>query len=268
MKEIAIRALTGAAYVALTVGAALAGPITTTLLFLPVCLIGAREMLRLVPAHGPSTTRPALLVVLAGAVYLAFAAAGAGMVTLPWATATLVAAVVAGTCTILAEPNEQSVGQLGLLLILLAFIALPFGLITFLLQDGPSLFLGFMIMLWTNDTGAYLVGRALGRTKLLPRVSPKKTVEGLIGGIVLAAVAGAVLSIFWPVLSRLEWMLCAVVVAIAATLGDLLESAWKRGAGCKDSGNILPGHGGILDRFDGFLLALPAMLACVKCLGH
>ena len=143
---------------------------------------------------------------------------------------------------------------------MMMLVATPFGLLVHFFSFGTWTFLGFMVLLWTNDTGAYLVGRAIGRTALLPSVSPKKTVEGLIGGIALAMGAGWGLARIDHSFSLGEWLTIAGIVALTSTLGDLLESAMKRERGVKDSGTILPGHGGILDRFDGFFLAVPSVL--------
>ena len=117
--------------------------------------------------------------------------------------------------------------------------------------------LAFLLMLWANDTGAYLVGRSLGRTKLFERHSPKKTWEGFIGGVLISAVVGYVISIYFPELSWKHWVSIAILISCFGTLGDLVESMFKRSINIKDSGGILPGHGGLLDRFDGFLLAAP-----------
>lgn len=263
MSEFAKRAITGAAYVALTLGAAWAGPVTTTLLFLPVCLLAAREMHRLTAR---STSFPAAtLPVLATAVaYIALALVSIVPRISPlFAITVLFLVLFVGILEILWRPGASANKEIGSLLIVLFLVALPFGLIPALMSGGRELFVGFMLILWTNDTGAYLVGRSMGRTPLLPRVSPKKTVEGFLGGVLLAIGVGAALAQAWPILTTLEWMACAAVVAITSTIGDLLESAFKREAGVKDSGDLLPGHGGILDRFDGFLLALPAMLITV-----
>lgn len=114
----------------------------------------------------------------------------------------------------------------------------------------PLHVLAFLWMVWANDTGAYLVGKPLGRHKLWPRVSPGKSWEGFIGGLLAAAlVAGAVFG----------WSMMAIGAAVGAlaTAGDLTQSAWKRRLGIKDSGTLIPGHGGILDRFDGFVYAAP-----------
>ena len=117
-----------------------------------------------------------------------------------------------------------------------------------------------LVIVWTTDSGAYFVGRKLGKHKLWPEISPKKTVEGFVGGIVIAVLATIVfqfiveLDVSWGVL-----LLVAVVASIVGQLGDLVESAIKRHYKVKDSGKILPGHGGILDRFDSLLFVLPLL---------
>lgn len=266
MSELVKRAITGSVYVALTLGAAWAGPLTTTLLFLPVCAMAAWELHRLAAKDLPSMG-PAMPVAAATIVYLAMAlAALPGPATPLAALAVAFLVVVAATVEVLWRPEAQPRQEMGLLLLVIGLVALPFGLIPTLMREGPWLFIGFMLLLWTNDTGAYLVGRAIGRTGLLRRVSPKKTVEGLAGGIALAMGVGVLLARTHPVLDTTGWVVAAAVVAVTSTLGDLLESAFKRQAGVKDSGKVLPGHGGILDRFDGFLLAMPAMVITVELL--
>ncbi len=119
------------------------------------------------------------------------------------------------------------------------------------------LIMGIFILIWVNDTFAYLVGRSIGRTKLFPAVSPKKTVEGSFGGLIFALVAAFVLSKYETSLSLMQWMILATVIVIAGSLGDLLESKFKRVADVKDSGAILPGHGGVWDRLDSLVFAAP-----------
>ena len=120
-----------------------------------------------------------------------------------------------------------------------------------------QIILGFFLMLWTNDTGAYLAGRFFGKHKLFERISPKKTWEGSIGGGLLTIGIAVVLSLFFTNLNQTNWIVLAVIVTIFGGLGDLVESMLKRSLNIKDSGNLLPGHGGILDRFDGLLLSVP-----------
>ena len=119
------------------------------------------------------------------------------------------------------------------------------------------LIMGVFLLIWVNDSFAYLVGRSLGRTKLYPSISPKKTVEGTLGGLIFAMAAAFVMGHYEPLISAPQWMILAYVIVVMGTLGDLLESKLKRMAGVKDSGAILPGHGGMLDRLDSLVFAAP-----------
>ncbi|XLS28295.1 phosphatidate cytidylyltransferase [Flavobacteriaceae bacterium M23B6Z8] len=119
------------------------------------------------------------------------------------------------------------------------------------------LIIGIFILIWVNDSFAFLVGKTLGKNKLFPSVSPKKTIEGFAGGLVFALIAAFVLSRYHKDLYIWQWFILAVVVVLTGTLGDLIESKFKRMAGVKDSGAILPGHGGLLDRLDSLVFAAP-----------
>ncbi|MBC2839093.1 phosphatidate cytidylyltransferase [Robiginitalea sp. SC105] len=119
------------------------------------------------------------------------------------------------------------------------------------------LIMGIFIIIWVNDSFAYLVGKTLGRNKLFPSVSPKKTIEGSLGGMVFGLGAAALLGWLTPVLHTREWVLLGMVLVGMGTYGDLIESRLKRVAGIKDSGAILPGHGGMLDRLDSLVFAAP-----------
>ncbi len=119
--------------------------------------------------------------------------------------------------------------------------------------------MGFFILQWSSDTFAYLIGRKLGKTKLFARISPKKTWEGSIGATILTIGMAYLLSTFWDDISSLDWMVMGAIIVVFGTLGDLVESLLKRNLDIKDSGSILPGHGGMLDRFDGLFLSIPAV---------
>lgn len=121
--------------------------------------------------------------------------------------------------------------------------------------------LSIFILTWVNDTGAYLSGKNFGKTKLFERISPNKTWEGSIGGAIFSIAGAIALHSIWGIFSIPVWIGAAILVSIFANLGDLMESAFKRNAGVKDSGTIMPGHGGILDRFDAILLTAPVVLA-------
>lgn len=266
MNELGKRALTGAAYVALTLGAAWSGVHLTLVLFLPVCAMAAAEWDRLFrPGTSDRRTRTwAVLLAMIGYLAVAAIPLPAAHVGWPLAAAIMLSITTVGLFLALGRGVPSPASELAAFVTTLVYIALPFGIITHFMFDGPYRFIGFMLLLWTSDTGAYLVGRAIGRTPLMLLVSPKKTVEGLAGGVLLTMAAGWALARAWPLMTTAQWMACAALVAIMATLGDLVESAFKRAAGVKDSGHVLPGHGGILDRFDGFLLAAPAMLLAME----
>ncbi|WP_407426942.1 phosphatidate cytidylyltransferase [Arcticibacter sp.] len=117
--------------------------------------------------------------------------------------------------------------------------------------------LGFLILLWSSDTGAYLFGRSLGKNKLFERHSPKKTWEGFFGGMIVSLLAAFILSTQFTGISYIHWAAVSLIIVIGGTLGDLCESMLKRSFHVKDSGNLLPGHGGVLDRFDGLFIAAP-----------
>jgi phosphatidate cytidylyltransferase len=117
--------------------------------------------------------------------------------------------------------------------------------------------LGFLILLWSSDTGAYIFGVKLGKHKLFERHSPKKSWEGFAGGLVTSLAASVILSFYFQELNLIYWMCISAIIVVAGSLGDLTESMLKRSHNTKDSGTLLPGHGGLLDRFDGLLLAAP-----------
>lgn len=117
--------------------------------------------------------------------------------------------------------------------------------------------LGLLILNWINDTGAYLVGSQIGRNKLFPRISPKKTWEGFWGGAVLTLISSYIIANYLNVFGRNDWIILAVIVIIFGTLGDLIESMFKRSLSVKDTSTFLPGHGGFLDRFDSLLFMAP-----------
>lgn len=150
------------------------------------------------------------------------------------------------------------------------YVLLPFLLMIIVQQFDPftdknylPLIVGMFLLIWTNDTFAYLSGRLFGKTKLFERISPKKTWEGTVGGIVFTFLVAYFISVGTSVNDTTFWLISAAIIAPTAIFGDLLESLFKRSLGIKDSGNILPGHGGILDRFDAAFMATPFFLSWI-----
>ncbi len=121
----------------------------------------------------------------------------------------------------------------------------------------PQIVTGIFVIIWANDSFAYLTGSLLGKHKMFPEISPKKTWEGFTGGLLLSMGMSLILSRFFNALSSSEWLYLTILIVLTGTLGDFIESAIKRNAGVKDSGKLMPGHGGFLDRFDSLLFALP-----------
>ncbi len=130
------------------------------------------------------------------------------------------------------------------------------------------LIMGIFILIWVNDSFAYLVGKTIGKNKLFPSVSPKKTWEGTIGGLVFALIAAYIMAKYETHINLIQWLILAVVIVISGSLGDLLESKFKRAAGIKDSGAILPGHGGMLDRLDSLIFAAPFAYLTLNIFTH
>lgn len=146
------------------------------------------------------------------------------------------------------------------------YVALPFALLyhlgfysnnQFQAEFSHHILWGFFFVLWANDTGAYLAGRFFGKNKLFERISPKKTWEGSIGGGILGMLIAYITSLYFYEINSMQWIIVSIIIVIFGGLGDLVESMLKRSLNIKDSGNILPGHGGILDRFDGLFLSVP-----------
>jgi len=135
---------------------------------------------------------------------------------------------------------------------------------TNLVEYNYQILLGFFFLHWINDTGAYLVGVPFGKHKLFKRISPKKSWEGVVGGVVFSLVAAVLLSKYFLSLSLVSWLIIAVIVVTFGTLGDLIESLLKRYLGLKDSGTFLPGHGGFLDRYDGVLFSAPIVFTYLQ----
>ncbi len=158
---------------------------------------------------------------------------------------------------------------LGLLYIIVPFILLSFVGIG---HNGfrPALVFGMLILVWANDTTAYMAGSRIGKNKFFPRISPKKTWEGTISGGVGSVIAAGLCSLVFSNLglSLVDWLGMGLVIAIFGPLGDLVESMFKRSLGIKDTGAILPGHGGFLDRFDAFIFVIPFATLYLYLIGH
>ena len=182
--------------------------------------------------------------------------------------------------------KDNPFGNIAFTLLGILYLAVPFSLVPYIASPSPIgafdpsgvyapwhvlfypwiIFASFMIV-WANDSWAYLSGRWFGKHKLFERISPGKTWEGSAGGALVALLFSYLMSLFFKEYTLVNWLCIGAILIVTSTLGDLVESMLKRSLGVKDSGNMLPGHGGILDRFDGMYLALPAVWVYVVLVG-
>lgn len=263
MKNLAVRALSGSVFVAIMVFCTVYSLWTLRILLALLAVLGVKEFLTLVGEKGLAPQHDWLTALVAAVPLLLGLSISAIVLCLLLALLVFAAARMLGT-------RENPIRCLGVQALALFYVVFPLLAIWALTQsplplNGSAFWvlpLAMYVMLWVNDTFAYLTGSLLGRHKLIPSVSPGKTWEGCIGGAVFAMGAGALTWHFFPdAMSLPQWIGMALVVVVFGTLGDLVESMFKRSLGVKDSGHLIPGHGGILDRIDSMLFAAPATVA-------
>ncbi len=168
--------------------------------------------------------------------------------------------------------KPSPVENIAITMLAILYVAVPFGLINFLVfpvsddsrQFSPDLFIAILVIIWIYDSFAYLLGVSVGRHRLFERISPKKSWEGAIGGAVVTVAASCTGPFFIPEISVVNWIILSILIVVSATFGDLCESLIKRAVGKKDSSNLFPGHGGILDRFDSLLFVIPVVVLYLK----
>lgn len=265
MKSLITRSITGIIYVGLIVGAILAGPGWFYALALVLGILGISEFDRLANQERVSAATILLDIVGSASLITVFAARAVNprllsigiFCTLVYLVGRLVSQLYISDGNPLRHYAVSLMGQL--------YVALPIGILAALYSFSPAVVLVLFIMIWLNDTGAFCVGSLFGKHRLFERVSPKKSWEGFFGGLAFCLACGAVCFFCFPGVFRSmnlgEVLGFATVVSVFGTWGDLVESLIKRAIGVKDSGRILPGHGGILDRVDSLLLVSPAVMA-------
>ncbi len=270
MNNLVLRTLTGILFIVVLVGGIVLSPTTFALVFALVTGLAVWEFGTLVDRHGGAQVNR--LITTAAAVYLFFAFFGySTRLTGPEVFVPYLLAVIYLLISELYRRGDNPLGNWAYAFAAQVYVALPFALLNVLAfqpdpATGTSAYvfvypLAVFVFLWVSDTGAYVSGSLLHRYipyKLFPRVSPAKSWIGSVGGAVLDVVAAVVFFHFFPGLSLAAWVGLALTVCVFGTWGDLVESLMKRQFGIKDSGKVLPGHGGMLDRFDSSLLAIPA----------
>lgn len=261
------RALTGAIFVAVLVGCILGGPITFSILFALICALTVNEFGNIIQKSGFAEINKPISILASIFLFFGFAYLG----TSPGSNEILIPYLLLIMYILISElyyKKENPVNDMAYALMTQMYIALPFALLNVLAFQtseetsmsvyNPILPLSIFIFTWVNDSGAYCAGVLFGKHRLFERISPKKSWEGSFGGGIFSIIAAIIIAQYFPILSLAKWIGLALTVVVFGTWGDLVESLIKRRIGIKDSGNILPGHGGMLDRFDSTLLAVPA----------
>ena len=266
------RAITGIIFVGVLIGCILGGPISFTLLFALITALTIHEF-GVIISKQPDVEINKPICMLAG-VFLFFGFAYLGV--MPGQTEILIPYLFLIIYLLVSElylKKKNPLNNWAYAMMSQIYIALSFAMLNVLayhsignegelsnyqVQYNPILPLSIFIFTWINDTGAYCTGMLFGKHRLFERISPKKSWEGSIGGGVFSIIAAIVMAHYFPIMPISIWIGLALTVVIFGTLGDLTESLLKRTIGIKDSGNILPGHGGMLDRFDSTLMAVPA----------
>lgn len=274
MKNFITRTITGILFVAIMVGCILYNPLSFGFLFALISMLTVFEFGQLVNQSGEVYISKVLASLGAAYLSLAFMAYSMSVegvrIFAPYLAFLLFILIKE-----LYQKRENPIGNWAYSMLSQLYIALPFALLNLLGFQGnaidqsiaynPIFPLSIFIFLWLSDTGAYCFGSLLGKHRLFERISPKKSWEGSIGGGIVSLASTFALGYFFPFMTYVEWAGLALTVVVFGTWGDLVESLMKRQLGVKDSGNFLPGHGGLLDRFDSSLLAIPAAVIYLYC---
>lgn len=263
MKNLITRSLSGIVFVIIVIGSLLLSPISFTILMLATSLIGLSEYAKLRPKTFNKSSDTISLILSGFVLFMVIYLVQSNIVQAHFLYLFILIFLTITVKTLLTNPTE-AITKIAEFIFGLTYVVLPFVFMLGFYQPEtstklPELLIGFFVILWFNDVFAYIVGSLIGKKKLYEKVSPKKTWEGTIGGTVLSVFSAYLLSTIFLSLNLTNWLVIGFLISIFATLGDLTESMFKRQAKVKDSGNIMPGHGGILDRFDGLLLAAPAV---------
>jgi phosphatidate cytidylyltransferase len=259
MNNLVLRSITGALFAFVVLGSILWDPYAQAIVFSVFMVLGLLEFYNLFNNHLVVSVSKEIGIFIG--IFIFSLLVGISLDWLPVISIALISPLFFGL--ILAElwrKKEHPLINISVLVFGVIYVVLPFYLTIDLNlrneSDLPNV-VGMYILIWTNDTFAYLSGRFFGKTKLFERISPKKTWEGTIGGVFVTLIFGFIIGAFINQGEELFWIISAMIIAPCAIFGDLLESLFKRSLNIKDSGTILPGHGGILDRFDAALFAIP-----------
>jgi phosphatidate cytidylyltransferase len=261
LKELQKRTIWGVLFVAILLGAILLGQFTFAPVFLIISVFSLKEFfditkkVNIKPQYFTGILFGATLFIVSYLNASGVVSAKFLLLLLPLSAMIFIRELY--------RKKENPLQNIAITFLGVIYISTPFALMNFIVFPetngyNPTLLLSLFIFIWVNDSGAYIAGTTFGKHRLFERISPKKSWEGFIGGLLSAVIAAYILSITLASDYPFAFMaILAVIIVTTGTLGDLAESMFKRNLGIKDSGNIIPGHGGLLDRFDSIILATP-----------
>lgn len=270
MKKLIIRTITGAVLVLVMISAIVVSQYSFALLFLLILIGCITEFIKLFDQSEVKPNRWLTYLSSVTLFILAFLVAKGNLqFTVFLGIFPLLLAIMAAE---MYRNSQRPLENIAVSIFSVIYLAVPLSLINFLVFPAISnqhtysaqFLISLFILIWTYDSGAYLFGVSIGRHRLFERISPKKSWEGAVGGTLTAMLAAYIISTFIPEIKTIHWIILSILIVISSTFGDLTESMFKRYVGIKDSGNILPGHGGMLDRFDSLFFAAPVMVAYLK----
>lgn len=266
MSNLVKRTIFGAVYVLIMLAGTLIHPIAFALVFAVILFFTQFEFYDVVEQAGHKPSK--WLGTISGILFFLISfLLSIGIVPKPFGL-TFIGIIVFMFIFEIFSSRENTLENSGLSVLGFIYIAGPFSLLSFIVHTSaigqtntfnPWILAGVFLILWVNDSFAYLIGSAFGKHKMCKNISPKKSWEGLIGGAVFATIMGIINAVLFQTIGMTSWIVIALLTVAFGTLGDLFQSKIKREIGVKDSGKILPGHGGFLDRLDSLLFAIPAI---------
>jgi phosphatidate cytidylyltransferase len=262
LKNLLQRTISGVIFLVIIIGSMLLGEYTFGAIFLIILLVALLEFYNLILASGANPfTGPGVFSGVMVFIMAFLVSSGIACPTIQFLFFPLMILII---IIALYSQKENPINNIAVTLLGIFYISFPLATINYLVFPASNgheytyrIALGILMLIWINDTAAYLVGKTIGHHRLFPRISPKKSWEGAMGGTVLTLLAALWMKQLMGMLTPVNWIVIAVIVSVFGIFGDLTESLIKRSANFKDSGTIIPGHGGILDRIDSILFVMP-----------
>ncbi|MDR1730150.1 MAG: phosphatidate cytidylyltransferase [Prevotellaceae bacterium] len=276
IKNLILRTVSGAVFISVMIAAIWFPPYLFGAVFLLITVLGLREFYVLSDAIEGVKTSKIFSIISGTILFLCFFSTNFLNTQSEVLVNLLLGLYVLSVTTLflieLFRNQKNPIQNIAISLMGHIYVTLPFAFICLMESSHKIFVLAFFLIIWASDTGAYLTGICIGKHKMFERISPKKTWEGFFGGMIFALITGFIFN-YLTENNRLfelwQWLIFALIIFIFGTLGDLVESMFKRSLNVKDSGSFLPGHGGLLDRFDSAIIAAPvAFVFLILCSLH